>query len=427
MSAPAGLAPPPRPDRIARGGWLDALRFIVGALVILYHFREAAPVPLPQLHPVFDRGYLLTDFFIIDSGYVLARIYGDRLAASQASLRAYARQRLLRVIPAHLAVSLVLVLIVGGAALAGITPSNPRWFEWSQLPAQVLLVQACGVPGGQGWNAPTWTLSALIGCYLLLPWICRALWRWPPVVVVIGATALVLAADVAASLWLGDPIYRLPMRYGILRALPLFLLGVAAAFYGSRVYVGPRLAVGVGVAAAVALVLCQAFGAFSLLSLGLMTVIIWAAGAVPVTRPSRLIEHLALMSFSMFLTNEVTRIVWFGLLDALGQDALSSGTRWALWSVGFVGAFATAAVFRYGFDRPVQTWLNPSSAASNRERLGIEADPVTPAARPKLHMTGRGLSPAEYRAQHGGHPHQADFSRGADGGEGSTAEGNEPD
>lgn len=366
-----------RPPRIARGGWLDALRFIVGALIILYHFREASPVPLPQLHPVFDRGYLLTDFFIIDSGYVLARIYGDRLAAGQASLRAYARQRLLRVIPAHLVVSLILVVLVGGAALAGIAPSNPRWFDWSQLPAQVLLLKAWGVPGGQGWNAPTWTLSALIACYLLLPWICRALWRWPPIAVVIGATLLVVGADLAASLWLGDPIYRLPMRYGVLRALPLFLLGVAAAFYGSRVYVASRLAGAIGVGAAIALVILQAFGAFSLLSLGLMTVIIWAAGAVSVRRPSRLIEHLALMSFSMFLTNEVTRIVWFGLLDALGQDALSSGVRWALWSIGFIGAFAAAAVFRYGFDRPVQSWLNPSRvrlAAADRNA------PATPRA-----------------------------------------------
>ncbi len=112
-----------------------------------------------------------------------------------------------------------------------------------------------------------------------------------------------------------------------------------------------------------------------------MTVIIWAAGAVPVRRPSRLVEHLALMSFSMFLTNEVTRIVWFGLLDALGQDALSPGVRWALWSIGFIGAFAAAAVFRYGFDRPVQTWLNPStSAASNRERVGVAVDPSGRAA-----------------------------------------------
>lgn len=172
------------PPRIARGGWLDALRFIVGALIILYQFRKAAPVPLGQLHPVFDRGYLLTDFFIIDSGYVLARIYGNRLAAGQASLRAYSRQCLLRVIPAHLLVSLILVAIVGGATLACAAPSNPQWFDWSQQPAQVLLVQSYGVPGGQGWNAPTWTLSALIGCYLLLPWICRLPWRWPPVLVV---------------------------------------------------------------------------------------------------------------------------------------------------------------------------------------------------------------------------------------------------
>lgn len=348
------------PPRIARGGWLDALRFIVGALIILYHFREAAPLPLGQLHPVFERGYLLTDFFIIDSGYVLARIYGDRLAAGKASLQAYSRQRLLRVIPAHLLVSLILVAIVGGATLAGAAPSNPRWFDWSQLPAQVLLVQAWGVPGGQGWNAPTWTLSALIGCYLLLPWICRLLWRWPPVLVVAGAVILVLTVNLATTLWLGDPVYRLPMRFGIVRALPLFLLGVAAAFYGSRVYVAPRLAGAIGVGAAVALVILQAVAAFSLLSLGLMTVIIWAAGAIPVLRPSRLIEHLALMSFSMFLTNEVSRIVWFGLLDALGQDTLPSGARWALWSVGFAGAFVAAAMFRYAFDRPVQTWLNRS-------------------------------------------------------------------
>ena len=74
------------------------------------------------------------------------------------------------------------------------------------------------------------------------------------------------------------------------------------------------------------------------------------------------------MSFSMFLTNEVSRIVWFGLLDALGQDALSSNIRWALWSIGFAGAFVAAAVFRYGFDRPVQTWLNPSRRAGSTRR-----------------------------------------------------------
>ncbi|MEJ6788159.1 acyltransferase [Brevundimonas sp. BR2-1] len=387
----------PAPPRIARGGWLDALRFIVGAMIILYHFREAAPTPLGQLHPVFDRGYLLTNFFILDSGYVLARIYGDRLAAGQASVRAYSRQRLLRVIPAHLAVSLVLVAIVGGAALAGVAPSNPRWFDWSQLPAQVLLLQAYGVPGGQGWNAPTWTLSALIGCYLLLPWICRVVWRMTPLAALLGAIALLVVGDQAAVMWLGDPLYRLPLWFGILRALPLFLLGVAAAYFGSRVYVAPRAAGLIGVSAALALAALQAFGPFSLASLGLMTVIIWAAGAVPVGRPSRLVEQLALMSFAMFLTNEVSRIVWFGLLEAVGQDNAPSGVRWTLWTIGFVGAFAAAAVFRYGFDRPVQTWINPSRTAVDKPP--VAGSPATPAAGAiRLANPSRPDIPGEQRA-----------------------------
>lgn len=57
------------PPPIGRGGWLDALRFIVAALIILHHFQMSAPVPLAEgLHPVFERGgFLLTNFFLIDS------------------------------------------------------------------------------------------------------------------------------------------------------------------------------------------------------------------------------------------------------------------------------------------------------------------------------------------------------------------------
>lgn len=65
------------------------------------------------------------------------------------------------------------------------------------------------------------------------------------------------------------------------------------------------------------------------------------------------------MSFAMFLTNEVTRIVWFGALDALGQSDWSTAVRWVVWTAGVTTAFAVAAVFRYGFDRPIQNWVNP--------------------------------------------------------------------
>lgn len=355
----AGEATARVPVRIARGGWLDILRFVAAALIILYHFREAAPVALGEVHPVFDRGYLLTNFFIIDSGYVLARIYGEGFANRSLPLPIYVRQRLLRVAPSHLVVIAALALLIATAAAVGIRPSNPQWFAWPELPAQVLLVQAYGVPGGQGWNAPTWTLSALLGCYLALPWICRALWRLRPWLVVAGVVMLLLVADGASRAWLGDPLYRLPLRHGFIRALPLFLLGVAAAILGARVWVPPVRAAWIGLAAFAGLIAAQAVSDLALISILLLTLIIWAAGALPVARPSRLIEQLGLMSFAMFLTNEVTRIVWFGVFDALGQAAWPTTARWGVWALGLVSAFAAAAVFRYGFDSPVQAWLNP--------------------------------------------------------------------
>ena len=114
-----------------------------------------------------------------------------------------------------------------------------------------------------------------------------------------------------------------------------------------------------GIVALGVLVCAQVIGTTALLSLLLLTVMIWAAGATPVARPSRLIEHLGLMSFAIFLTNEVVRILWFGVFDAIGQAGWSSDVRWAIWTAGLASAFIGAAIFRYAFDRPVQARLNP--------------------------------------------------------------------
>ncbi len=364
------------PPRIARGGWLDVLRFVVASMIVLYHFRMAAPLPLPELHPVFERGYLLTNFFIIDSGYVLARIYSEKLAAQALPLGDFYRQRFLRVVPAHLVVSLALAALVLMAAAIGISPSHPEWFSWSEFPAQLFLVQSYGVPGGEGWNAPTWTLSALLGCYLCLPVLSRIGHRLSPWSALIGSIAILLAANLATQAWLGLPVYEMPLRFGFLRALPLFVLGVGVAIFASRVYVRPRFAGWLGVGALLLLVVAQSLGHFALLSLGLMTVIIIAAGATPVRQPSKLIEHLALMSFSIFLTNEVVRIVWFGFFDVAGQTAWSSGLRWVVWSFGLVAALIGAAGFRYLFDRPSQKWIGAlTQRGRNWRRPNLRTSP----------------------------------------------------
>jgi peptidoglycan/LPS O-acetylase OafA/YrhL len=360
---------------IARGGWLDALRFIVAALIILHHFQGAGPVALAEsIHPVFERGgFLLTNFFLIDSGYVLMRVYGAALGRGAMSPGDFVLKRLLRVWPAHLIMGLVLIAMVVLGTAAGVPPRNPEWFLWDQLPAQLGLVQAFGVPGGLGWNAPTWSISALIGCYLAFPWILRGLTRLGPwSVLAVGVCGYLLANQLCWAL-LDFPVYQMPLRYGFFRALPLFVLGMALAGFAQKVWINPRLARWAGVGAAVSLFAIQLVDKQALASLACISVIILAAGAIPTPRPSKWVEKAAQVSFSMFITNEVVRIAWFGMANvAIARFDLPVAAQWGLWGAGVLAAVAFAFAFHFGIDNPIQTriraWLR--SRSSRPVRLG---------------------------------------------------------
>lgn len=353
---------------IVRGGWLDALRFIVAGLIILHHFQGAGPVVMAESwHPVFERGgFLLTNFFLIDSGYVLMRVYGASVAAGRMSGGDFFLKRYLRVLPAHLIMGLSLVvLIVGGGAL-GFAPRAPEWFRWDQLPAQLTLTQAFGVPGGLGWNAPSWSISALIGCYLAFPWLLRGMIRLGPwSVLALGAGGYLLANQLCWSL-LSYPVYQMPMGYGFIRALPLFALGMALAWFAQKVWISPKLAGWAGIGAALLLAFVQYFDKHALVSLACISVIILAAGATPTPRPSKWVEKAAQVSFSMFITNEVVRIAWFGVANvAIARFALPVGVQWGLWAGGVVAAFVFAWLFHFTIDNPIQNriraWLKGRS------------------------------------------------------------------
>jgi peptidoglycan/LPS O-acetylase OafA/YrhL len=364
---------------IARGGWLDAMRFIVASLIILHHFQAAGPVPLAEaLHPVFERGgFLLTNFFLIDSGYVLMRVYGGSVGDGRMSPGDFFVKRFLRVYPAHLIMVLGLVALVVVGSAVGFAPRNPEWFAWDQLPAQAALVQSFGVYGGLGWNAPSWSISALLGCYLAFPWILTALKRVGPWTALIAAAGLYLLANQLTHSLLGYPVYQMPMMYGVWRALPLFMLGMALAVFSERVFVAPRLARIVGVAAAVGLATVQAFDKHALISIVFISLILLAAGAIPVTRPSKWVEKASVVSFAMFITNEPVRIAWFGVVNVLiARFALPVGVQWGLWALGVAAAFAFAFVFHRYVDQPLQTRIKLWLARRSPSRRPAEAGPV---------------------------------------------------
>jgi peptidoglycan/LPS O-acetylase OafA/YrhL len=353
---------------IVRGGWLDALRFIVASLIILHHFQGAGPLVLAEgLHPVFERGgFLLTNFFIIDSGYVLMRVYGGSLAGGRMSAGDFFLKRYLRVLPAHLIMVLSLVVLIVGGGMLGFAPRAPEWFRWDQLPAQLTLTQAFGVPGGLGWNAPSWSISALIGCYLAFPWILKGLVRLGPWSVLAAGVGLYLVANQLTWTLLGYPVYQMPMGFGFIRALPLFFLGMALAWFAQKVWIAPKLAGWAGIGAALMLAFVQYFDKHALFSLVCISTIILAAGAVPTPRPSKWVEKAAQVSFSMFISNEVVRIAWFGAANvAIAKFALPVAAQWALWVGGVIAAFVFAFAFHFLIDNPVQsrirTWLKGRS------------------------------------------------------------------
>jgi len=363
---------------IARGGWLDALRFIVAGLIILHHYQAAGPAPLAEVvHPVFERGgFLLTNFFLIDSGYVLMRVYGASVARGSMSAGDFFLKRFLRVVPAHLIMGVGLVALVAAGTALGAPPRNPEWFAWDQLPAQLGLVQAFGVPGGLGWNAPTWSVSALIGCYLAFPWILKGLTKLGPWSTLALGVGLYLLANQATWALLGYPVYQMPMKYGFIRALPLFVLGMSLAWFAQKIWIAPRLAGWAGIAAAVGFGVAQWFDKNALVSLACISIIILAAGAVPVRKPSKWVEKAALVSFSMFISNEVVRIAWFGAANiAIARFALPMGAQWALWGGGVAAAFAFAFLFHTTVDTPIQNriraWLK-----SRSRRAAILTQPV---------------------------------------------------
>jgi peptidoglycan/LPS O-acetylase OafA/YrhL len=223
-----------------RGAWLDFLRFAVAGLIIIHHFHASGPVDLAEtVHPVFERGFILTNFFLLDSGYVLARIYANRIGVRM-TYGEFVRKRFLRLWPGHLVILGGLVAMYFLAELLGVSPTHARWFDWSQFPAQLFLVQSFGVPGGLGWNAPTWSISALLGCYLAFPLLIKLFWRIPPWTALALGVGIYLLADLLTHVFLGLPVYEMPMKYGFFRALPLFMMGVVLAGFSERVYIAPH-------------------------------------------------------------------------------------------------------------------------------------------------------------------------------------------
>ncbi|WP_454759360.1 acyltransferase family protein [Caulobacter segnis] len=359
---------------LSRDGPLDALRFLAALFIVLYHVAERAPVSLFSLSPAFGRGYLATDFFLMLSGYVLARTYGPRVLGAEVDTLTFLKRRVQRIWPSHLVMLAAFVAFFVGTSSIGLAPQNPQWFAWDQLLPQVFLVQAWFVPGTSGWNMPTWTLSALIAAYALFPMVWRkvAATQRPLQLLAMGVCAWV-AIDFAALMIFDVPSYQLPLKFGLIRGVPLFMIGLLVARLPVTT-LARRQALPLALATLAIVIGIQGLGNFDHFSLALLAFLIYAAGASK-PRAWRWAGQAGKLSFSLFLTNTLTAAVWFGVVRMVESKlGLPVAAEWALWAMAILATIVVAWVFERAVDAPLQVWMK-TRQAKPRE-AAVSATPV---------------------------------------------------
>lgn len=335
---------------------LDVLRFAAAAFILIYHYGMNAPVELERMMPVLGRGWLATDFFLMLSGYVLSRSYGDRLATGGISPVRFFVRRFARLWPSHMVVLLGFGVFVLGCTLAGFPAGHADHYGLKSFVAQAVLIHGWGIINGPVWNVPTWTLSALLVCYALYSLYARVLPGRSRVALVLVAVAVVVCAQLMATTLAHRALADLPYAWGLLRAIPLFLVGnlIERATRDWRIE-PPVFWSGLVVCVLVVVLVQQVTRSVVTDAAGLIALasLIVLSGAVAF--PETAVSHrLGRASFSLFLTHSLVGAVWFGISPRLtGLLHIPAVGQWALWAAGVATALAVAFVFEALIDRPL--------------------------------------------------------------------------
>ena len=356
-SAPSETAKPAHAPAPRRGGAsLDVLRFLAAAFILLFHYGANAPTPLASLMPVFDQGWLATDFFLFLSGYVLSRAYGERLVASDMRRTHFFLRRFARLWPSHILVLLAFGAFVLASSLAGFAPSHAGKYGALAFFAQAFLVHGWGILPEPAWNVPTWTISALLVCYGLFSLYLPLIYRRPRIVMA-GLAVAVLACAHALALGLAHHAFvDLPFAWGLLRAIPLFMLGnlierMTAALRVSRTVFWAALAMAFTGVAVLAQGPRNTFIDTAILVL--LAVVLAVSGAVTF-RESLVTRRMGRASFALFLTHSLIGAVWFGVGPKLiAHFGLGTAAQWGLWLSGVLAAVAVAFIFDALVDKPL--------------------------------------------------------------------------
>lgn len=236
---------------------LTGLRFIAAFWLLIYFFWERLAVGPREAYPLIDKGAMGVDLFFILSGFILAHVYGPQVEAKTFHWRSFLWARLARVYPLHLAclfamIGLWLIALKMGA------PIDAPAFDVSQIPAHLAMVQAWGTVKSDGWNFPSWSISAEWFAYITFPAtfaLAMFFKRIPLVGLAFAAGVFGFLVAVAHSL--GMVLVDMTWQGGALRIIPSFLMGIACWRAGRTANI-PALQAQIGVGISLAWIVAAA-------------------------------------------------------------------------------------------------------------------------------------------------------------------------
>ncbi len=189
ITAAATAVPAEQGTRAAPMPALTGIRFFAIFHIFLFHlwtlydlqkppqFQNllAGIGELPQtLIHFFSNGWVATSFFFLLSGFLLAHLYWGADGALTTSKKRFWLQRFTRIYPIHILLMVLTVLMTAGWHLS--QGMGATELVGSAL-LTVTLLQAWVPPAVPVWSWPTWTLSALVFLYWIMPWLMPRLAR----------------------------------------------------------------------------------------------------------------------------------------------------------------------------------------------------------------------------------------------------------
>lgn len=223
---------------------IDKHPLFAALLVVLYHslFLFIPSLDRPgMLRNIVTVGWVSVDLFFVLSGYILGVVYVASQPTPRISIRTFVIARFARVYPLY-ALSLMadLPFALMKRFEPGVTVHTIGLFG-VQVATYGLMVQAW-LPGiSNGWNIPSWSLSAEAFFYLLFPFVALQMWNSRhPVYLTAGLWLIAAVVPLANHHVLHNASLESLFPWNPLLELPEFLMGIIAAGQVHRI--PPRLA-----------------------------------------------------------------------------------------------------------------------------------------------------------------------------------------